>query len=122
MASIEDTVQIMGNKVTEKVDAVQGKLLEVEKHTLWRIKDCEDLLKSRINDTYVNDSINKLEEKLKIEMNKFSQRSDDDIQKTIREVLVRMKTVEDSSDEKLGLFKKTLKEFENTYNLYLKEV
>ena len=68
MASIEDTVQIMGNKVTEKVDAVQGKLLEVEKHTLWRIKDCEDLLKSRINDTYVDDSMKKLEEKLKIEV------------------------------------------------------
>ena len=111
---MDDRVQTMGNKLTEKVDSVQGKLLEVEKHTLWRIKDCEDLLKSRINDTYVNDSINKLEEKLKIEMNKFSQRSDDDIQKTIREVLVRMKTVEVSSDEKLGSFKKTLKELENT--------
>jgi len=109
---IEDTVQNVGNKLTEKVDSVQGKLLEVEKHTLWRIKDCEDLLKSRINETYVNDSMKKLEEKLKIEINKFTARSDDDIQKTIREVLVRMKMVEDSSDEKLGLFKKTLKELE----------
>ena len=45
-------------------------------------------------------------------MNKLTSRSDDDIQKTIREVLVRMKLIEDSADEKLGLFKKTLKDLE----------
>ena len=56
------------NKLQGKIDLLEEKLLEVEKHTLWRIKDCEDLLKSRINDTYVDDSIRKLEEKLRIEV------------------------------------------------------
>ena len=32
--------------------------------TLWRIKDCEELLKSRFSDKYVLDSIKTLDEKL----------------------------------------------------------
>ena len=47
---------------------MEEKLVEVEKQTLWRIKDCEDLLKSRVNDIYVNDAVRKLEEKLKNEV------------------------------------------------------
>mmetsp|Transcript_33514 Transcript_33514/g.32582 ORF Transcript_33514/g.32582 Transcript_33514/m.32582 type:complete len:95 (+) Transcript_33514:854-1138(+) len=35
-----------------------------EAECLWRIKDCENLLKTRVSDQYVDDSIKSMEEKL----------------------------------------------------------
>ena len=65
---LNERISTTENKLQVKIDRLEEKLLEVEKHTLWKIKDCEDLLKSRINDTYVDDSIRKLEEKLRNEV------------------------------------------------------
>lgn len=42
---------------TKRVDDNQSE-------TLWRIKDCEELLRSRVSDKYVNDSLKALEDKL----------------------------------------------------------
>ena len=42
-----------------------GKRVDDSKsETLWRIKDCEDLLRSRVSDKYVTDAIKSLDEKL----------------------------------------------------------
>jgi len=37
---------------------------DIESETLWRIKDCEELLKSRVSDKYVNDALRSVEEKI----------------------------------------------------------
>lgn len=65
---LNDRISEIENKLLGKIDLVEEKLVEVEKQTLWRIKDCEDLLKSRVNDIYVDDAVRKLEEKLKNEV------------------------------------------------------
>lgn len=37
---------------------------EIEKGTLWKIRDCEELLKSRVSEKYVEESIKSLEKRL----------------------------------------------------------
>jgi hypothetical protein len=39
-----------------------------EKETLWRIKDCEDLLKSRVSEKFVTDTIKVVDQKLSAEI------------------------------------------------------
>ena len=62
--SLEDKLKALEAKLSGRMDNLDRKVDEVEKHTTWRIKDCEDLLRSRINDTYVDDAIRLLEERL----------------------------------------------------------
>ncbi len=42
----------------------ENTLQNTEKKTIWKINDCEELLKKRINDEFVITQIQKLEEKL----------------------------------------------------------
>lgn len=37
---------------------------DIQSETLWRIKDCEELLKVRVSDKYVNDALKSVEEKI----------------------------------------------------------
>lgn len=37
---------------------------DIKGETLWRIKDCEELLRSRVSDKYVNDAVKALDDKL----------------------------------------------------------
>jgi hypothetical protein len=37
---------------------------DIKSETLWRIKDCEELLRSRVSDKYVNDALRSLDEKI----------------------------------------------------------
>jgi hypothetical protein len=50
------------------VEDLQNKFADLEKSTLWRIRDCEELLKIRVNEKYVNDALAKLEERLNYEV------------------------------------------------------
>lgn len=47
-----------------KISHFENRVNEVEKNTLWKIKDCEELLKLRVNDEYVIDAVKALEDKL----------------------------------------------------------
>ncbi len=33
-----------------RLEDLLGRFSELEKHTVWRIKDCEELLKTRVNE------------------------------------------------------------------------
>ena len=37
---------------------------DIQQETLWRIKDCEELLKVRVSDKFVNDAIKSIEDKI----------------------------------------------------------
>jgi len=65
---LEEKIKALEAKLAGRMDGLDRKIDEVEKHTTWRIKDCEDLLRSRINDTYVDDAIRLLEERLSKEV------------------------------------------------------
>lgn len=62
--TLDHKINGIETKLDTRMDNLDRKIDELEKHTTWRIKDCEDLLKTRINDKYVDDAIRLLEERL----------------------------------------------------------
>lgn len=51
-------------ELSEALVHFDKKVNDNQSATLWRIKDCEELLKSRVSDKYVNDAVNSAEQKL----------------------------------------------------------
>jgi len=95
------------------MDGLDRKIDEVEKHTTWRIKDCEDLLRSRINDTYVDDAIRLLEERLTKEIEKMTLGNADTLNKSLKELTQRLKDCENNVEDKVGSLKKNIKDIES---------
>lgn len=52
------------HRINTKISHFENRVNEVEKNTLWKIKDCEELLKLRVNEEYVVDAIRVLEERI----------------------------------------------------------
>lgn len=66
---IENTADRLDNKMTTidseidgKVNDTLQKLAEIQKETLWKIKDCEEMLKTRPTESFVNTSVDQLRE------------------------------------------------------------
>lgn len=55
--TLEDKIAEVEKRLLEKMDKVGDKVNEVEKSTIWKIKDCEDLLRTRVNEKYVENAI-----------------------------------------------------------------
>ena len=51
-------------KINNKVQPLDKRLGEVEQETLWKIRDCEDLLRTRVNSQFVMDSMKTNEDKI----------------------------------------------------------
>ncbi len=54
--------------------------------TVWRIKDCEELLKSRVSDKYVNDSLKALEDKIIKQLNYNEEKGIERLEKSFKEL------------------------------------
>ena len=52
---IETQFQDIKKFASTKVNTMEEKINIIEKEIQWRITDCEQLLKSRVNETYVRD-------------------------------------------------------------------
>ncbi|CAG9315860.1 unnamed protein product [Blepharisma stoltei] len=63
------------HKLSEKIAEIEKKLSDLELNTLWKIKDCEELLKVRVNEKYVHDAIRGIEDKLRNELITFNEES-----------------------------------------------
>jgi hypothetical protein len=50
--------------LTDAITFFEKKVNDNQSATLWRIKDCEELLRSRVSDKYVNDAVKATEDKL----------------------------------------------------------
>lgn len=51
-------------ELNEALASFGKKTDDIQSETLWRIKDCEELLKVRVSDKYVNDALKSVEEKI----------------------------------------------------------
>jgi hypothetical protein len=67
-ANLDEKIINLEKRLMGKIGELGTKVSENEKNTIWRIKDCEELLKSRVSDRYVNDAIEKLNETLSLEV------------------------------------------------------
>lgn len=50
--------------IDKKFANFQLKIDDTETKTIWKIKDCEELLKQRVNKQYITNSIESAEERL----------------------------------------------------------
>ena len=62
------SIKKVRKKINNKVQPLDKKLGEVEQDTLGKIKDCENLLKTRVNEKFVWDALSSLEIKIKKEL------------------------------------------------------
>ncbi|OMJ82123.1 hypothetical protein SteCoe_17289 [Stentor coeruleus] len=67
ISSFENMVKQVEESFHEKAAEMDKKVSELEVNTLWKIRDCENLLKTRVNEKFVWDAINTLEQKIKKE-------------------------------------------------------
>lgn len=72
----------MDKDIYKKMRETLIKLNEVEKETLWKIKDCSELLKTRPTESYVNGVVDILEKK--------SEQTSDDFTKRFLEIETRI--------------------------------
>lgn len=65
MATIETKVKEQSEEMVQKHQKFEEDLSELQKQTLWKIKDIENLMEKRISEHKVNTLIAALEKKLK---------------------------------------------------------
>jgi hypothetical protein len=65
---IENKLAELEKKLATKFHDMGNKINDLEKNTIWKIKDCEDLLKSRVSERYVTDAIDKIQENISNEV------------------------------------------------------
>lgn len=65
---LDNKIQELEKKMAQRFHETGNKVNELEKNTIWKIKDCEDLLKSRVSERYVADAIEKVTESLQSEV------------------------------------------------------
>ena len=115
MGHVQDTLK--KNK-EERVaqDNIHEEIIEqLKKDTLWKIKDCEDIIKTRISEQKVKDSLAELEKKLTISLRETESRLQENTNTLNREAVLKldqlqlytddrfkdMKTMHDMQDEEL---------------------
>lgn len=67
ISKLEAKIHQIEDTSLKKLAELDKKISESEVNTLWKIRDCENLLKSRVNETFVWDALSTLEQKLKKE-------------------------------------------------------
>lgn len=63
--AFEDTVRRVEDNFASKISEMEKRISDVKTETLWRINDCEKLLKIRVNEQFVWDALATLETKLR---------------------------------------------------------
>lgn len=58
--------------------------------TLWRIKECEELLRNRVSEKFVMDALHSLDEKIKNQVNHVNDKGIERLEKTFKEVSARV--------------------------------
>lgn len=56
------------SELSDAVTTFGKKTDDIQSETVWRIKDCEELLRTRVSDKFVLDAIRSIEEKINKQM------------------------------------------------------
>jgi hypothetical protein len=65
ISSVEEEIRQIEQALNAKISEQEKKMADLEVNTLWKIRDCENLLKTRVNEKFVWDALSSLEVKLK---------------------------------------------------------
>ena len=68
IADLQAKINSQDEKLNEAITMLEGKVFDNQKETLWKIKECEELLRNRISEIKVNDMFRKFESKTNREL------------------------------------------------------
>ena len=105
----------MDKKFGAQIAQFEELVREVEKKTVWRIQDCEELLRKRINDEYVDFTVRNSEEKLMKLINNISGGGMEQYERMKGDLERRIKLLDETLNEKIKLNKKQMKDLEDRY-------
>ena len=74
------------DRLAARINDLDKKFAELELNTFWKLKDCEDLLKVRVNEKYVLDAIAGLEEKLRKNLEDMNRGGINKLERHIKEL------------------------------------
>lgn len=102
----------MDKKFGTQIAQFEELVREVEKKTVWRIQDCEELLRKRINDEYVDFTVRNSEDKLMKLINNISGGDMEQFEIMKADLERKIKLLDETLSEKLKNTKKQMKDIE----------
>ena len=74
------------DRLAARINELDKKFSELELNTFWKLKDCEDLLKVRVNEKFVIDALAGLEEKLRKNLEEMNRGSLGKLERHLKEL------------------------------------
>lgn len=108
--AFEDLIRKVEDQFASKISEMEKKISDVKTETLWRINDCEKLLKIRVNEQFVWDALATLETKLRKELDTQAALKISKQQGLFEKLQQEMKRLEDELLAKLSENRKELGE------------
>ena len=102
---IMNNVKEEDDRLSIRINELDKKFAELELKTFWKLKDCEDLLKVRVNEKYVNDAIAGLEEKLRKNLEEMNRGSLGKFERQLKELEKELEKIANDHNNKLKLLK-----------------
>ena len=110
--ALKEEVEKLKEEIRSRTREFAEKVHNTEVNTLWKIKDCEDLLKKRISEgmqiqlmnhfclDYVNTAVRNSEERLKKEMRLHGEKQNERCERTTRDLTSKIKGYDSLIEEK----------------------
>jgi chromosome segregation ATPase len=105
---LEQLLRDIEGKLLERFSGLEKKFAELELNTLWKLKDCEELLKVRVNEKYVWDAIKSLEDKLRRDLAVGQDAKSQLLEKELRELRRDLEINEKEQSHRLNKLKEDL--------------
>jgi hypothetical protein len=98
------------------VTAFGKKTDDVQSETLWRIKECEELLRNRVSEKFVMDAIHSIDEKIKKQINHLDDKGIERLEKTFKEVSARVTQTNQFFNDKLDDVRKIMASYDSRFS------
>lgn len=105
---IEHLIKEIEAGLIERFNGLEKRFAELELNTLWKLKDCEELLKVRVNEKYVWDAIKSLEDKLRRELIAGADSRSQQLEKEIKELRRDLEKLDKEQSHKVSKLKEDL--------------
>jgi protein tyrosine/serine phosphatase len=79
---------------------------------LWRIKECEELLRNRVSEKFVMDALHSLDEKIKNQINYNNEKNIERLEKSFKELGARVTQTNQFFNDKLDDIRKIMASYD----------
>ncbi|KAL4475134.1 hypothetical protein ABPG74_001830 [Tetrahymena malaccensis] len=109
---LEDRVAQCEKTSANQMGNVDALIKDVERRTIWKIQDCQDLLSKRVNEEFVNEAIGNLEKSIKDQINQLTGGGSDKLDKIQSKLNSKLQEIDDNVNEKTKQLKQAIKDVE----------